>query len=242
MDPPPMAEGSSTHVEWLDECMPQLASESEDDDSMRGDDTDDDASTTDEDEDDGGQMELEEPRQQRKRTNESDMSQASKRAREPRSRRQQRGPPAEAKSDEEQSRDKIARKFDFTGKEEKEGKVRRFGKDTEKHFCFPGKPSPCPTKSRAFLLVRSKPDRLEADLSTNDGSHEGKSEGTMQRMPVTMQSMVEHVNDEYSDAELEQDLAYHALSDRRANLEQDLADIIDTANIGAVTLPTSVRC
>ena len=61
MDPPPMAEGPSSHVEWLDECLPQLAGESSEDDYLCEEmDTDVDASTTDEDEDDGGHMELEE--------------------------------------------------------------------------------------------------------------------------------------------------------------------------------------
>ena len=50
----PMAEGPSTHGEWLEECIPELASESEDDDLYGEIDAGDDDDTTDDEEDSGG--------------------------------------------------------------------------------------------------------------------------------------------------------------------------------------------
>lgn len=157
-----MAEGPCIYDDWLDECVPQLAdgsdSDSENDRLFEETDVDDDPSSSEDDEEDGGQMELEEQRLQRKRTNESEMGPKSKKAREPR------GPPPAQEvhpprphAEEEQSRDKFTRQFNFTGKEEKEGKVRTIGKDSENHFCFFGKPSPCPTRSRLFPLLRRNP-------------------------------------------------------------------------------------
>ena len=68
-----MAEGPCIYDDWLDECVPQLAdgsdSDSENDRLFEETDVDDDPSSSEDDEEDGGQMELEEQRLQRKRTN-----------------------------------------------------------------------------------------------------------------------------------------------------------------------------
>ena len=134
--------------------MPPLASDSEDDNLYEEIDNASDATTTDEEEDDGEQMEPEEPRQKTKRTNESDLGQATKRAREPQEppTPEEVHPPRQRVKDE-QSRDKNARKCDFAGKEEKEGKDRKRGKGNGNLFCFPEKPNPLPNKTEGFSFA-----------------------------------------------------------------------------------------
>ena len=86
-----MAEGPCSYDEWLDECVPQCVdgsdSDSEYDRFFEDNDADKEPSSAEDVEEDGGQMELEEQRLRRKRTNESEMGPMSKKAREPR------GPP-----------------------------------------------------------------------------------------------------------------------------------------------------
>ena len=152
MEIPPMAEGPSMHDEWLEECIPQLASGSEDDELYEESHTANESEdTTDEESDDDDQVVLQEPWQQRKRTNESDMYPASKRAREPQKPPTANDvPPPRPRTIDEKSRHKKARKFDFTGKEEDGGKARKLRNDNKNDFCFPEENQPPPSNIEGF--------------------------------------------------------------------------------------------
>ena len=164
--PPPTAEGPSIYEEWLAECGPEHASESDDDYLYEETDADDDDDTTDHEEDDGEQVVP-----QRTRTNESDKSQAQKRAREPHeppTNKEVQPPRQRAKT--ESRHEKNARKNDFTGNEGQREKVRKRNKDNDNDFCFPDHNQPRPRTSRVSLLDRRNPipsKPTEAQMTTS---------------------------------------------------------------------------
>ena len=135
MPPPPRFEGTKNHEEWLEECTPELAGDSESEDLCESDATDHEGTSDEEDEEKADEEQVE----RMLRTNGADKCEAQKSTRglyEPPTSEEVH--PPRQNPDDMPSLEKVSRRPQFPGKGGESGKVRRCGGNCETYFCPPG--------------------------------------------------------------------------------------------------------